>query len=219
MTSSTSQKTIVPGENPFRLLPTPAISVFNPVQLEMPQRRFVPAKRKIALIPQSRWRGPFIGLVLIGLIGFLVGWPSLSGLFEPIAVSVKKPIARVPLKELTISSPFGFRWGRAHQGIDFAAPMGAPIYAASPGRVRYSGWEAGYGRSIVLEHSDGRLTRYAHCSKLLVKIGQDVMQGALIGKVGSTGHSTGPHLHFEVIVNGERKNPAWYYPLIAAALK
>jgi murein DD-endopeptidase MepM/ murein hydrolase activator NlpD len=100
-----------------------------------------------------------------------------------------------------------------HQGIDFAAQSGAPIHATASGKVIHSGWEAGYGKSVVLEHDSGLQTRYAHCSKLLVKEGARVSQGDTIAKVGSTGHSTGPHLHFEVIVQGERKNPAWYYPM------
>lgn len=223
MTSFTPKKTILPGENPFRLLPTPAISVSNPILdlalPEMPPRRFMSTQKKMAPVPKTYWRGRLISMALIGLVGFLIGWPSLSKFFEPVNVSVGKPVQKVPLKVLSISSPFGLRWGRQHQGIDFAAPLGTPIYAASSGRVVYSGWESGYGRSIVLEHADGRQTRYAHCSKLLVNTGQGVLKGALIAKVGSTGHSTGPHLHFEVIVGGERKNPAWYYPLTSAALK
>jgi murein DD-endopeptidase MepM/ murein hydrolase activator NlpD len=118
---------------------------------------------------------------------------------------------RVPVPYAYISSPFGPRWGRQHAGIDLAAPYAAPIYAASAGRVVHSGWEAGYGNSVVLDHGHGMQTRYAHCSRLMVSEGESVERGTLIAKVGSTGHSTGPHLHFEVIVNGLRKNPAWYY--------
>jgi murein DD-endopeptidase MepM/ murein hydrolase activator NlpD len=102
-----------------------------------------------------------------------------------------------------------------HQGIDFAALAGSPIFATAAGKVIHSGWESGYGNSIIIEHDSGIQTRYAHCAKLLVKTGARVSQGDIIAKVGSTGHSTGPHLHFEVIVNGERRNPSWYYPLEA----
>lgn len=117
----------------------------------------------------------------------------------------------LPLAYDYISSPFGKRWGRMHQGIDFAAAVGAPIYASTAGTVIHSGWEPGYGKSILLDHGNGLHTLYAHCSKLLVKVGAVIPKGGLIARVGSTGHSTGPHLHFEVIVNGVRKNPAWYY--------
>lgn len=117
----------------------------------------------------------------------------------------------VPVPYAYVSSPFGRRWGRQHQGIDLAAPYAAPIYAASAGTVVHSGWEAGYGNSVIIDHGHGMQTRYAHCSRLLVSEGQAVEKGTLIAKVGSTGHSTGPHLHFEVLVNGVRKNPAWYY--------
>lgn len=110
-----------------------------------------------------------------------------------------------------VSSSYGKRWGRQHQGIDLAARTGAPIYAASTGTVSHSGWEQGYGKSVVIDHGHGMQTRYGHCSKTLVKTGSSVLKGQLIAQVGSTGHSTGPHLHFEVIVDGIRKNPAWYY--------
>lgn len=117
----------------------------------------------------------------------------------------------LPVEYDYISSPFGQRWGRKHQGIDLAATTGTPIYAASAGKIIHSGWESGYGNSVVIDHGEGRLTRYGHCAKVLIKPGVRVQKGQLIAQVGSTGHSTGPHLHFEVIVNGVRKNPAWYY--------
>jgi murein DD-endopeptidase MepM/ murein hydrolase activator NlpD len=117
----------------------------------------------------------------------------------------------IPVAYDYVSSPFGRRWGRRHQGIDLAAPTGKPIYAAMTGQVVYSGWESGYGNSVVLQHGKGIKTRYAHCSRLLVKKGQLIPKGAEIARVGSTGHSTGPHLHFEVLVKGIRKNPAWYF--------
>lgn len=110
----------------------------------------------------------------------------------------------------TISSNFGMRWGRMHEGLDIAAGMGTPIYAALDGTVTYSGWATGYGNFIKLKHKDGLETYYGHCSKLLVKEGDTVKKGQEIGKVGSTGNSTGPHLHFEVRVNGVAKDPTPY---------
>ncbi|MBQ6569094.1 MAG: M23 family metallopeptidase [Clostridia bacterium] len=114
----------------------------------------------------------------------------------------------------SISSPFGRRWGKLHKGIDISSRgiNGASIVAAASGRVvasRY-GYNGGYGNYILIDHGNGIQTRYAHCSKLLVSAGARVSKGQVIAKVGSTGHSTGPHLHFEVRVNGTPKNPMNY---------
>jgi murein DD-endopeptidase MepM/ murein hydrolase activator NlpD len=135
--------------------------------------------------------------------------------------SFPQTVLRVPLPVDYdyVSSVYGPRRGRLHQGIDLAAKNGSPIYAASPGRITHSGWESGYGQSVVIDHGNGLKTRYAHCSKLLLKAGLQVQKGQLIARVGSTGHSTGPHLHFEVLLNGVRKNPAWYYPFHQAPLQ
>jgi murein DD-endopeptidase MepM/ murein hydrolase activator NlpD len=112
-----------------------------------------------------------------------------------------------PVQNAMISSPFGFRWGRPHQGIDLAAPTGTPVMAAEGGKVIYSGWKTGYGNFVAVEHAGGYHTHYAHCSAVMVHAGQMVRKGQLIAKVGSTGHSTGPHLHFEVVANGVHRNP------------
>ncbi len=117
---------------------------------------------------------------------------------------------RRPLMHLNISSHFGHRWGRMHRGVDFSAPYGASIYAANAGTVVYSGWEQGYGKLVVIDHGNGVRTKYAHCSKLNVSVGDWIEKGNRIARVGSTGHSTGPHLHFEVVVNGQTKNPLAY---------
>lgn len=93
-----------------------------------------------------------------------------------------------------------------HQGIDIGAPTGTPIYAAAGGQVIFSGWMGGYGNLILIDHLDGRVTAYAHQSRLAVG-GGSVSRGQLIGYVGSTGDSTGPHLHFEVRVNGRAVDP------------
>lgn len=100
-----------------------------------------------------------------------------------------------------LTSGFGPRWGRMHRGIDIAAPVGTPIYAAAPGVVEFAGWNSGgYGYMVDIRHPDGSMTRYAHNSRLLVSRGQDVGQGDQISEMGSTGYSTGPHLHFEIHV-------------------
>jgi murein DD-endopeptidase MepM/ murein hydrolase activator NlpD len=108
-----------------------------------------------------------------------------------------------------ITSGFGWRWGRIHEGIDIGAACGTPIRAAASGTVVYAGWMDGYGNIIVIDHGGGMATAYAHQSALYVG-GGSVSQGQTIGAVGSTGHSTGCHLHFEVRVNGTPVDPLGY---------
>jgi len=110
----------------------------------------------------------------------------------------------------SISSGFGVRWGKMHKGIDIAANFGSIINAALDGTVTYAAWEEGYGNVIKIAHGGGIETTYAHCSVIIVKKGEVVKRGMKIGQVGSTGHSTGPHLHFEVRENGEPINPQEY---------
>lgn len=100
--------------------------------------------------------------------------------------------------------------GRNHKAIDLAADRGTPIFAAAAGTVTYAGYDSDFGYNIVIKHSNGMSTRYAHANALCVSVGQVVSQGDMIATVGSTGWSTGSHLHFEVIVNGVRVNPAPY---------
>lgn len=110
-----------------------------------------------------------------------------------------------------ISSRYGRRWNRSHNGIDVAASTGTPIYAAASGKVTYSGYNSGgYGYLVKMTHGNGVETYYGHCSQLLVSSGATVSQGQLIAKVGSTGRSTGPHLHFEIRLNGTPQNPLNY---------
>lgn len=109
-----------------------------------------------------------------------------------------------------LTSRFGWRWQRHHDGIDIAAPYGTQIYAAKAGRVTFAGWYYGYGRAVIIDHGNGVSTLYGHASKLLVRTGAVVEAGALIALVGSTGDATGPHLHFEIRVNGRPLNPLKY---------
>ncbi len=109
-----------------------------------------------------------------------------------------------------ITSRFGTRWGRMHEGIDIGARTGTSVQAADGGTVIYAGWDGAYGNVIRINHGGGKVSVYAHLSKILVKKGSKVFQGQHIGNVGSTGRSTGPHLHFEIRVNGNPKNPTNY---------
>jgi murein DD-endopeptidase MepM/ murein hydrolase activator NlpD len=97
-----------------------------------------------------------------------------------------------------------------HEGIDNGVAYGTAIHAAAAGTVIYCGWESGYGNFVVLDHGGGVATAYGHQSAIAVTCGQQVSQGEVIGYVGSTGHSTGPHLHFEVRVNGDPVDPMGY---------
>jgi len=109
-----------------------------------------------------------------------------------------------------VVSGFGMRWGRMHEGIDVGCSYGTPNRAAASGTVIYSGWLGGYGNLIVVDHGNGLSTAYAHASSLLVGVGQSVSQGETVSLVGSTGNSSGPHLHFEVRVNGQAVDPLLY---------
>ena len=109
-----------------------------------------------------------------------------------------------------ISSYYGRRWGRQHEGIDYAVNIGTKIRAIGAGKIVYSGWARGYGKTIIIEHQKGLRTLYAHNSKLLVHSGEWVRRGEVISKSGNTGKSTGPHLHLEVQVNGRPVNPLDY---------
>ena len=112
-----------------------------------------------------------------------------------------------------ITSLYGGRWGRTHRGVDIAAPWGTPFRASRDGWVLVSKARAGgFGNLIVIDHGDGYTTYYGHASALLVRQGERVRQGQEIGKVGSTGHSTGPHLHFEVHQHHRPENPLYFLP-------
>jgi len=109
-----------------------------------------------------------------------------------------------------VTSGFGFRWGRLHAGIDIAVASGTPVVASAAGTVIVAGWYGGYGNLVVIDHGNGIATAYGHNSSVAVSPGQYVAQGQLISYSGSTGHSTGPHVHFEVRINGSPVDPMGY---------
>lgn len=117
---------------------------------------------------------------------------------------LQRPLFVMPTKGM-FTSGFGFRWGALHAGIDLAAPIGTPIYAASDGVVVDAGPTAGYGAWVKLRHSDGTVTLYGHVNTWDVQIGQRVFAGDQIATVGNRGNSTGPHLHFEVLLGGTNR--------------
>jgi murein DD-endopeptidase MepM/ murein hydrolase activator NlpD len=124
--------------------------------------------------------------------------PSAAGLIWPVSGP--------------ITSPFGPRWGGFHPGIDIGVPEGTPIEAAAAGTVIWCGWESGYGNLVVIDHHNGLATAYGHQSRIVASCGEDVAQGQVIGYSGCTGFCTGPHLHFEVRVNGNPVDPLGYLP-------
>ena len=140
--------------------------------------------------------------------------PGLEGAFYTLnGQSLKRAFLASPVAFSRVSSGYGMRFhpisGRekAHLGIDFAAPTGTAVRAVGDGQVEYAGWKNGYGNFIVIEHRDRKSTAYAHLSRIDVRQGQRVHQGDLIGEVGSTGASTGPHLHFEYLIGDQHQDP------------
>jgi murein DD-endopeptidase MepM/ murein hydrolase activator NlpD len=109
-----------------------------------------------------------------------------------------------------VTSGYGWRWGRLHAGIDIAVGSGTPVVAAAGGTVVIAGWLGGYGNLVVVDHGNGTATAYGHNSAVTVGTGQFVAQGQLIAYSGSTGHSTGPHVHFEVRIGGVPVDPMGY---------
>ena len=113
----------------------------------------------------------------------------------------------LPLRQYTVTSPFGKRWGVLHPGVDLSAPEGTRYYAAAAGTVILCRWNSGYGYNVMIDHGGGVVSVYGHSSKLLCKEGQRVQAGDLLALVGNTGYSFGPHLHFEIRLDGVPIDP------------
>jgi len=186
-------------------------------------KRAEAAMRKLNLDPRTMTQnidadalgGPFVPLV--------PGIGELDPRFERMGLSLARMATLeraldgipqvVPTSVKKITSNFGYRRdpfngrGAMHGGIDFKGAYGADIFAAALGKVTYAGWRSGYGRTVEITHGNGMLTRYAHLSRIDASVGQDVEAGDTIGGLGSSGRSTGPHLHFEVRINDRPVNP------------
>lgn len=170
-----------PGKKEIRY----AVTVENGVEVS---RKVIATRQLVAPVKQVERRGSRYLLASRGEGRANLGWP-LSG---------------------PILSGYGMRWGRMHTGLDIGSSYGVRVGAAGSGTVIRAGWYGGYGRTVDVDHGDGVVTRYAHLSGINVGIGEAVGRGQVIGSVGSSGHSYGPHLHFEVIVNGSPRNPLNY---------
>ena len=158
----------------------------------------------------------FANLILSGVNNSLYYFEDIksSGHYDKNGKSIKKALMKTPINGARLSSPFGMRkhpidgFNKMHRGTDFAAPMGTPIMASGDGVVKKAGWCGGGGNCVVIRHNSVYQTIYAHMSKFAkgIRSGARVKQGQTIGFVGSTGKSTGPHLHYEVLINGEKVN-------------
>lgn len=156
-------------------------------------------------------------------IGQVIRIPDSSteerGNISPVQLAEGKPQLKVASRSLgpfqmpvlgVISSGYGWRKSGFHHGTDFAAPTGTPIKAIKNGEVVFAGWRPVYGYTVTIDHGDNVKSVYGHASKLFVKKGQKVIEGQIIAKVGSTGRSTGPHLHLEIHIDGKTVNPVRY---------
>jgi murein DD-endopeptidase MepM/ murein hydrolase activator NlpD len=134
----------------------------------------------------------------------IVTTKSVNYNYTSLGVALIEPVSG------TITSRFGRRSSGTHTGLDIATSSGTPVKAAATGTVAYAGWKGSYGNLVIIQHTDSIQTYYAHCSKIYVSQGQQVQQGEVISAVGSTGNSTGPHLHLEIRINGVANNPQNY---------
>ena len=161
-------------------------------------------------VNKIKWHNPEAQFVAGEIIFIPVkgGMADILDNKNPMAFFKKEDLVWPVPEFFQVSSEYGKRWGKHHEGIDIPAPVGTPIVAITNGQVVYSGNEmTGYGNITVLSHLGGYFTVYAHASKNLTQNGQSVKKGETISLVGNTGHSTGPHLHFELREEGETMDP------------
>ena len=147
-----------------------------------------------------------------------------TGYFDADGVSMRKAFLKAPLDFTRVSSSFNpnrlhpiYKTKRPHRGTDYAAPRGTPVYAAGDGRIVEAGYTRSNGNYVFIQHGEGFKTHYLHLNKKRVKRGDRVTQGQVIGTVGSTGAATGPHLHYEFLVNGVHRNPRTVHKILPKA--
>jgi len=174
--------------------------------------------KKASVLKKQRDQGEFDEGALLGVLrkeGLLEPLPSESGKsrtfatgFRPFQVRTYNGLWRWPLRAGIVSSEYGRRWGRAHQGLDIAADEGVPVLAAAGGTVIYAGDALkGYGNVVIVRHDQQTTTLYAHNQSLAVKAGETVRAGQQVASLGNTGRSTGPHVHFEIRRKGKAVDP------------
>ena len=162
-----------------------------------------------------------LAIALGAALGSISPSHALPTTQRPLLIASARTAFVYPVMGPRLSSDYGMRKHpvrkarKHHDGIDLAAPVGAPIRAIADGQVMYADPHGGYGRYVVIRHLDGFTSHYGHCEKLEVVPGQKITAGQIIGTVGSSGVSTGPHLHFEIRRNGEAQNPEQYLPGLA----
>jgi len=162
-------------------------------QLKVGQQLIIPGGRKSYYAPASA-----------------SGYSGLAALRDLLKPGSTQPLSGNKMNWPTVGHYITQYFSWRHYGVDIANKVGTPIYASDTGVVEYAGWGKGYGNQIVIDHGGGKKTRYAHLSKFYCKVGDEVDKGEAIGAMGSTGWSTGSHLHFEVIINGRKVNPLNY---------
>jgi lipoprotein NlpD len=209
------------GETAYRIAKTYGLSpdelmevngVEDPRDLEVGMELFVPGAMQVLEVPAASAADP------VPLPRAKARPPAATGTRPSTSTSTSKRVASADAPRLgwpvqgLLYSRYGLREGQRHDGIDIAAPEGTPVGAAAAGTVVYAGRQAGYGAIVILRHAAGLLTVYAHASALLVEQGQAVAAGQPIAKVGRSGRTTGPHLHFEVREGTRPRNPLLYLP-------
>ena len=195
------------GVDPADLLEVNGIA--DPRQVAVGTELFVPGASRVVGQGEAGATGPAPATPLAPSPSATPG-PSPVGAVVPGAASGRARLGW-PLKGV-LYGRYGLRSGHRHDGIDIAAPEGSAIGAAADGQVIYAGEQSGYGSIVILRHDDGLVTLYAHCSELLVDEGARVRRGEAVARVGQTGRTTGPHLHFEVREGTRPRNPLLFLP-------
>ncbi|MGA1600954.1 MAG: LysM peptidoglycan-binding domain-containing protein [Prochlorothrix sp.] len=198
---------------PSTVTPAAEVSLLDPLQTQTPEPVTAPVSAEEQLLAAAPIGAENYDPLVQSLLGQQVS-PQLPAVGADPFLPDEVANGFIWPAQGMLTSGYGWRWGRMHKGIDIAAPVGTPIVAASNGVVTFAGWNSGgYGNLVEIQHPDGTVTLYAHNSRILVRPGQRVGQGQQIAEMGSTGYSTGPHLHFEIHPSGQGAvNPMAYLP-------